>query len=184
MLKFKQQKNWAKEEEGGEKKNHQNEAFECNHRMENFHLQWKCVESVCRLLFSPIIQNLVIFRIISHWHRDAHTNRHINQCKSDIMCALSKKYHCALAKSNLSHLHSLFRSCSLRQQSISLSLITLLDVDVGGNSNEIFFFFLERMGLWICKIRVKYKETSEPISLPRILLEKRRKVRCIVYQLK
>lgn len=118
-----------------------------SNRMENFRLQWKCVESVCRLLFSPIIQNLVIFRIISHWHLDAHTNRHINQCKSDIMCALSKKFQCSLAKSNLSHLHSLLRSCSLRQQSISLSLITLFDVNVGGNSNKTFFFLSGKNGL-------------------------------------
>lgn len=120
-----------------------------------YSFKWKCwvgsspFFAAIRLLFSPIIQNLVIFP-------------HYFTLAAMLKSSLSQ-WNSSIASANrIYYIHSLFRMFILKQQSVSLSLITLYKLaERRGEIRNDVFFFTERMSLWICIIRREIKRKSK-----------------------
>lgn len=134
-----------------------------------YSFKWKCwvgsspFFAAIRLLFSPIIQNLVIFP-------------HYFTLAAILKSSLSQ-WNSSIASANrIYYIHSLFRMFILKQQSVSLSLITLYELaERRGEIRNDVFFSTERMSLWICIIRREIKRKSKHSFYCQEYLKKRGK---------
>lgn len=128
-----------------------------------YSFKWKCwvgsspFFAAIRLLFSPIIQNLVIFP-------------HYFTLAAILKSSLSQ-WNSSIASANrIYYIHSLFRMFILKQQSVSLSLITLYELAErrGEIRNDVFFFHWKNELMNLYNTAWNKKKSQAFILLPRI----------------